>query len=96
MSLTADSTVKPKKLDKRDDFTQAVKKALRERVGGICCNPSCEASTFGPKGADKAFHTGHAAHICAAAPGGPRYEADMSREERRGFDNGIWHGSSAD
>lgn len=59
-------------------------------VGGICSNPSCEAPTFGPKGADKAFHTGHAAHICAAAPGGPRYEEGMSREERRGFDNGIW------
>lgn len=90
MSLIAAKTANPKKLDKRDDFTPAVKKALRERVGGICSNPSCEAPTFGPKGADKAFHTGHAAHICAAAPGGPRYEEGLSREERRGFDNGIW------
>ena len=33
---------------------------------------------------------GTAAHICAAAPGGPRYDADMSSNERSGIDNGIW------
>lgn len=88
--MSTDKSASPKKLSKRDDFTEAVKKALRERVGGLCSNPSCEAPTFGPKGADKSFHTGHAAHICAAAPGGPRYDENMSREERRGFDNGLW------
>lgn len=33
---------------------------------------------------------GTAAHICAAAQGGPRYDADMSSEERSGINNGIW------
>ena len=33
---------------------------------------------------------GEAAHICAAASGGPRYDENMTSEERRGADNGIW------
>ena len=31
-----------------------------------------------------------AAHICAAAQGGPRYDASMTPEERKSFENGIW------
>ena len=30
------------------------------------------------------------AHICAAAQGGPRYDASMTPEERKSFENGIW------
>ncbi|MBS3652561.1 hypothetical protein KEU06_28695 [Pseudaminobacter sp. 19-2017] len=33
---------------------------------------------------------GEAAHITAASPGGPRYDASLSSEERRSFSNGIW------
>lgn len=33
---------------------------------------------------------GAACHICAAAPGGPRYDAAMSKDERRSVQNGIW------
>jgi len=36
------------------------------------------------------INIGAAAHICAAAPGGPRYDGNMTSEERRGPDNGIW------
>ena len=43
---------------------------------------------------------GEASHICAAAPGGPRYDAGMSEAERRSANNGIWmcklHGTSID
>jgi hypothetical protein len=35
-------------------------------------------------------NTGHAAHIHAAAPGGPRYDPRMSTEERRSISNGVW------
>lgn len=31
-----------------------------------------------------------AAHICAASEGGPRYDANMTVEERRSTENGIW------
>lgn len=33
---------------------------------------------------------GVAAHICAASPGGPRYDAAQTTEERRTKENGIW------
>lgn len=43
---------------------------------------------------------GEASHICAAAPGGPRYDAGMSEAERRSAKNGLWmcrlHGTSVD
>jgi hypothetical protein len=36
------------------------------------------------------IHIGIAAHIHAAAPGGPRYLETMTREERKHITNGIW------
>lgn len=43
---------------------------------------------------------GTAAHICAAAPGGPRYDEKQSSEERSAAKNGIWmcrdHGTAID
>jgi hypothetical protein len=33
---------------------------------------------------------GEAAHISAAAPGGPRFDGSMTPEQRRHCDNGIW------
>lgn len=46
------------------------------------------------------INIGTAAHISAAAPGGPRYDEKMSRDERSSPDNGIWmcrnHGKSID
>ena len=43
---------------------------------------------------------GTAAHICAAAPGGPRYDNSMSTAERSSAENGIWmcrdHGKAID
>ena len=39
---------------------------------------------------DKTINVGEASHICAAAPGGKRYNPQMTSEERKSFDNGIW------
>jgi hypothetical protein len=43
---------------------------------------------------------GTASHICAAASGGPRYDGNMSPEQRRSVTNGIWmcrnHGTTID
>jgi len=38
----------------------------------------------------RSLSTGHAAHIRAAAPGGPRYDSTQSRSQRTSIDNGIW------
>lgn len=47
--------------------------------------------TIGPKKEDGGAMTeGIAAHITAAAQGGPRYCSTLSAEERSSIDNGIW------
>lgn len=75
----------------RDDFKQAVKDTLAERVGYFCSNPACRKMTIGPsETSDGVSRIGVAAHICAASPGGPRYDANMDSEERKSIDNGIW------
>jgi hypothetical protein len=75
----------------RDDFTEEVKRTLAARVGYSCSNPDCRAQTTGPQDdSAKAVNVGVAAHITAAAAGGPRYNPALSPEERRHFDNGIW------
>ncbi|WP_445673346.1 hypothetical protein ACUDA6_22890 [Pseudomonas ceruminis] len=35
-------------------------------------------------------NVGKAAHICAASPGGARFDAGMTSNERKAFSNGIW------
>ena len=76
---------------KRDDFSPKVKRALADRVGTKCSRPGCEAPTCGPHTEPaKAVNLGVAAHITAAAPGGPRYDASLSPAERGSATNGIW------
>lgn len=73
----------------RDDFTPRVRKVLAERVAVRCSG--CEQTTSGPNSdPEKSVNIGVAAHITAAAPGGPRYDASLSREERKSAENGIW------
>ncbi len=75
----------------RDDFTQATKDILANRVGWKCSNPKCRKGTRGAgEKEDKYVNIGVAAHICAASEGGPRYEADMTSDERKSVRNGIW------
>lgn len=78
-------------MDKRDDFSQKTKDILCERVGGKCSNPYCRRETKGPhSNSHKRVSIGQAAHITAASKGGPRYDSDLSSEERKSIDNGIW------
>ena len=75
----------------RDDFTLATKELLANRVGRRCSNPNCRKLTCGANSdPEKVTKIGVAAHICAAARGGPRYDASMTPEERKSFENGIW------
>lgn len=74
----------------RDNFTQSAIAILYKRSGGKCCR--CGATTFGPvtNNLTKYRNIGQAAHIAAAAPGGPRYDPSMSPEERTSATNGLW------
>jgi hypothetical protein len=75
----------------RDDFKGKTKDTLARRVGMRCSNPSCQLPTSGPHSdPNRAINVGVAAHIAAAATGGPRFDARMSQPERTSIRNGIW------
>jgi len=75
----------------RDDFRLSVKRIIALRVGYRCTNPTCGGMTTGPQtDPAKAVNIGVAAHITAAAEGGPRYQPALSEADRRSPDNGIW------
>lgn len=78
-------------MSNRDDFSAAVKRVLANRVNWNCCNSNCGAPTQGPHTAKYKFvNLGVAAHITAAASGGPRYNAALTNEQRADINNGIW------
>ena len=78
-------------MSNRDDFTQKTITELAKRVAWICSNPSCQRVTIGAKsGSEGIIITGIAAHITAAAPGGPRYNPTLTPAERKHISNGIW------
>lgn len=75
----------------RDDFSEKIKGTLAKRAGWRCSNPTCRCYTSGPHTeANKSISIGVAAHICAAAVGGPRYDKNMSTQARSSIENGIW------
>jgi len=76
----------------RDEFPQGVKSVIAHRAGFRCSRPDCRALTVGPSAlhADSISNVGVAAHITAAAEGGPRFDSSISGEERRSSANGIW------
>lgn len=75
----------------RDEFRAPIKKKLAERVNYHCSDPDCRAPTIGPHtDEEKSTSLGIAAHICAAAPGGPRFDAAMTPTQRKSIRNGIW------
>lgn len=85
----------------RDEFSPATKRAIERQARGHCSNPTCRRLTHAATsdGAGE-INIGQASHICAAAPGGPRYDPQMTSDERAAADNGIWlcdvHGRAVD
>lgn len=77
---------------KRDEFTANTKRILAERAGQRCSNPDCGRNTAGPSddGSGESTQLGKAAHITAAAEGGPRYDPTLTQEQRHSPGNGIW------
>lgn len=75
----------------RDEFHLPVKRELAMRAAHFCSNPQCLRLTAGPRsGVERGLGTGHAAHICAAAELGPRYDPDQSESARTSAANGLW------
>lgn len=73
----------------RDDFTKKTVELMAKRAGGRCS--ICRCATWGPNDRHySATNIGQAAHIAAAAVGGPRYDESMLPEERSSISNGIW------
>ncbi|ACT51602.1 NACHT domain-containing protein [Methylovorus glucosotrophus] len=81
------------KNNNRDDFRQATKNHLAKQARYHCSNPSCRKLTSAPTSdGSKEMNIGVAAHICAAAPGvgARRYRPDMTPDQRKSHENGIW------
>src|SRR5256885_2974466 len=81
------------KNENRDDFTPATRNRLAKQARYHCSNPSCRQLTSAPTSdGAKDVDIGVAAHICAAAPGrgARRYRTDMTSEQRKSHENGIW------
>src|SRR5262245_52247298 len=75
----------------RDDFPEAVKRAVAQRVNLLCSCPDCRAPTGGPQeDVTKALNLGVAAHIAAASAEGPRYDPNQTSLARKDAENAIW------
>jgi hypothetical protein len=74
----------------RDNFSEPTKRLLAQRVAYRCSNPQCRTLTIGSSSTGRTVLLGVASHICAASPGGPRYDATMTPALRSHADNGIW------
>ncbi len=75
----------------RCDFSEQTRRALALRTGLRCSRPECGALTSGPQDdPTKAVNVGVAAHITAASVGGPRFDPQLTLEERASAGNGIW------
>lgn len=76
---------------RRDDFPARVVQNLAERAAHRCSNPDCGVLTVRPSDASSlnVIRFGVAAHICAAARGGPRFEESMTPYQRASIDNAI-------
>jgi hypothetical protein len=74
----------------RDEFPRRVVIQLAARAGHNCSNPNCRRPTSGPDSEQGTVNIGVAAHISAAAPGGPRFDSQLTSIERSAASNGIW------
>jgi hypothetical protein len=76
----------------RDDFDKKIVDAIGKRASFICSNPDCRSMTLCPSAEDesKFIYVGKAAHITAAAEGGPRYDSGLTPEQRKSTNNGIF------
>ena len=77
-------------MSKRDNFSYRVRKSVETKSNAICNNPKCNLCTNKENNEGIIHSIGRACHIEAAAPGGPRYNAQSTPEYRKSIDNAIW------
>jgi hypothetical protein len=78
-------------MSNRDDFPDGIKRVVAQRAAYFCNRPECRRLTIGPASDPvKSLSSGVAAHVCAAAPGGPRFDPKQTEEERKNIENAIW------
>ena len=76
---------------KEAEFTKTTRELTARRAGFRCSFPCCDRITVGPSAeADKSSCIGIAAHIYAAASGGPRGSNGLSKEELKSPANAVW------
>lgn len=76
----------------RDNFPAKIVDVLKKRAAFICSNPTCKCMTIAPsiEDEDKVQYIGVAAHITAASIGGPRYDLELTQDERQAITNAIF------
>jgi hypothetical protein len=75
----------------RDNFSRQAIAQVAKGVGYRCSNPDCARATVGANAEqDGIISIGVAAHIRAAAAGGPRFDPAQGADSRRAKENGIW------
>lgn len=76
----------------RDPVPAAQARVVISRSGDRCAYRGCgqELSLAPPSNRDHPKATGKVAHICAASPGGPRYDGTMTPSQRGSADNLIY------
>ena len=75
-----------------DDFKMKTQRGLLHRAGGRCSNPDCRKLTSKPDPTNERsfINLGIASHITGASEGGPRFDPDLSSDQRTDVNNGIW------
>lgn len=76
----------------REPVPKAQEKVVVSRSGNTCAYPGCGLllTIAAVASGDQPKATGKVAHICAASPGGPRYDENMTRPQRGSADNLIY------
>jgi hypothetical protein len=80
----------------RDDFSAEVIRICKMQAAFICSRPECRRLTIAPSINDEMSiqYNGKVAHISAAAAAGPRYNEQMTSEQRKSITNAIFLCSS--
>ena len=73
----------------RDDFSSRTKKIIAQRSGYRCAICGCQTESPGLD-PNTAVSIGDAAHIRAASARGPRYDSNLTPEQRTSVENGLW------
>lgn len=74
----------------RDNFTQSTKEILGQSVGFNCVRPGCARPTTAlNSNTGNISRLGFAAHDSAAARGGPRFNENLTSEQRKALENGA-------